>query len=296
MGLVTLTLKGRIMRTKGLVLVFLFAIFVCHPPDLFAQEPEFNIVLTPAAPEIAGQQKNQDEETLLKLQQILAWIANSKDPKVISGLHDLMKVFSEIQVHYVDPKSAKELIDLAIQGMVGWLDPNSNLYIDQEAQSVLGNFQEQNYGGAIGISIGRYGKEIYIIDVFEDNPAAKAGIEPGDIILSVDGKKVFGMDTTEVGELTKGKDGTSVAVEIRSRHTQKPRTYNLIRQEVKISSVVYKDLDRQIAYIRITEFAFPETTVRFYGALARASNKAGLINPLRDNGGGGLDGSHMLNG
>ena len=60
--------------------------------------------------------------------------------------------------------------------------------------------------------------------------------------------------------------------------------------------MVYKDLDRQIAYIRITEFAFPETTVRFYGALARASNKAGLIIDLRDNGGGALDAASMMIG
>lgn len=275
------------MRTRQWIAVLLFVIFVYHPSDLFAQEQEINIVLTPVTPQTSDQQKIE-EEANQKLQQILTRIANMNDPVLVSGLYDLFKVYSEIHVHYVDPKSSKELLDLAMKGMVGLLDPYSNLYIDEEAQLVLEDFSEQNYKGGIGISIGIFNREVYVFEAFEDHPAGKAGIEPGDVILSIDGKSIFGMTTTEIVTLMKGPDGTSVSVEIRSRNSQKPRTFQLIRQEINVSSVVYKDLDRRNAYIRIRSFT-PETVARFSDALRRAGNKRGLVIDLRDNGGGSLD-------
>src|SRR3989344_3684900 len=204
-------------------------------------------------------------------------------------MKEFMKVYAEVQNRYGDKKSPEELMNLAMKGMVSGLDPYSNLFIGSEVKGVVSNFTDRKYIGGIGLSIMRLGKSIYVTEVFEGYSASKAGIRPGDVILSINGRSVYSLAPDQVVNLVLGKEGTSVSLEIKGLHAQKPQVFNLIREKIEVDSVVYKDLSKDIGYIKIRSFT-DQTVGKLFFSLVQieVDRKSGLIIDLRDNGGGSL--------
>ena len=106
-------------------------------------------------------------------------------------------------------KTDKAIYDGAIPGMLHVLDPHSNFY-DPKAFAQMREDQHGKYYG-VGMTIqpqpdgsGNGKTKIVVLDPFEGTPAYKAGIRPGDVILSVDGKSTDGMDSAAVAALLKG--------------------------------------------------------------------------------------------
>ncbi len=235
----------------------------------------------------ASTQRALDDDSELKLHRIIGSIMAGDDPKLLSKLADFLEVYDEIKVHYVDDKSTDDLMNLAMKGMVSGLDPYSNLFIDKEAQAVIQRFSETNYTGGVGMTINRFDKDLYITEVYEGYSAYKAGIEPGDILTKVNGQSIYGMSVEQVIDLVRGKQGTTVSVEMKGPRFQKPVTYTLMRENVNISSVASKP-EGNNGYIKVRSF-LPETPKRFYDAVRAFRNKDGLIIDLRNNRGGSLE-------
>ena len=215
-------------------------------------------------------------------------------PELVSKFYDLISVLDRVEDFYVDEKSKEELINLALKGMVSGLDPYSNLLIDKEASDAAGSFGAEDKYVGVGMSIMKLGRDFVITSVFKNSPAQKAGLEPGDIILKVNNKDVSSMSSLEVRNLIRGKADTAVAIEIRSKRLQKPKTYTLVRQSVVFASVDATEFG-EYGYVKINQFV-EETPDRLKKALKQFQGKKGLILDLRDNPGGLVNSVNEITG
>ena len=216
-----------------------------------------------------------------------------------SSLRDSMRSFTDVyalvESNYADKlntdKTDKAIYDGAIPGMLHVLDPHSNFY-DPKAYAQMREDQSGHYYG-VGMSIQPQGTKIVVLVPMEGTPAYKAGIRPGDVILSVDGKATENMDSAAVASLLKGPRGTHVTVTMGREGAPKPLTFDLVRDEVNRPSIDLAFMVKPgIGYVHIN--GFMETTSReLQDALDKfdksGSNLQGLLIDLRGNPGGLLN-------
>jgi carboxyl-terminal processing protease len=213
-----------------------------------------------------------------------------------STLRDSMKsftdVYSLVEQNYADPMNTdridRAIYDGAIPGMLHVLDPHSNFY-DPKSYAQMKEDQHGRYGG-VGMTIRPQGSTIVVVAPFEGTPAFKAGIRPGDVLLTVDGKSTENMDSAAVASLLKGAPGSPVVVVMTREGTPKPLTFNLIRSEIPRHSVDMAFMIRPgIGYIHVTQFM--ETTSQEVQAALDGfgPNMTGLLIDLRGNPGGLLN-------
>ena len=223
----------------------------------------------------------------------------SDESTLRDSLHSFTDVYSIVEQNYAekfDPeKTDKAIYDGAIPGMLHTLDPHSNFY-DPKAFAQMREDQHGKYYG-VGMSIQPQptadGKtKIVVLAPFEGTPSFKAGIRPGDVIVSIDGKSTDGMDSAAVASLLKGPRGTHVSVTMDREGSPKSLVFDLVRDEIPRYSVdlafmIYPG----IGYIHVTNFM--ETTSREVGdALDKfeaGGDLKGLVIDLRGNPGGLLN-------
>jgi carboxyl-terminal processing protease len=214
------------------------------------------------------------------------------------SLHDFTNVYSLVEQNYAEKltndKTDKAIYDGAIPGMLHVLDPHSNFY-DPKAFAQMREDQHGKYYG-VGMTIqpqpdatAKGGLKIVVVAPFEGTPSYKAGIRPGDVILSIDGKSTEGMDSAAVASMLKGPRNTHVSVTMSREGSAKPLVFDLVRDEVSRPSVDLAFLVRPgIGYIHVTNFM--ETTSREVGdALDKFGDLNGLVIDLRGNPGGLLN-------
>lgn len=235
-------------------------------------------------------QSEQIPEDQLKKVILSYIIAGIDDVKTLDNLLYLFRLIREVEINYVDRKTSAELVELAMRGMISGLDPNSYLIFgDDELKLMKENFgKERRYKGGVGITIGIFNRNVFIIEVLDGTPAFKAGLEPGDVITKIDGKNVFGLNLDAVVNLIGGDEGMLVALEIRSPRFQKPKLISLRREKISVQSIFYKNIGRDVAYIQIKQFV-EETPARFISALNQSRGKKSMILDLRGNLGGRFD-------
>lgn len=177
------------------------------------------------------------------------------------------------------------LIDDAITGMVeNPYDPHTN-YMD--AQTAL-SFTNSLSGSFVGIGVQFYDLDgSFIIEkVFKDSPAEKAGVEPGDIIVKVDGNSVEGFSSKELADVVKGEAGSDVTIEF-LRGTE---TITLRITRNKVLNSVFGYMVGDIGVIEMDSFA--STSAVEWEAYLKEFEANGIKNlliDLRNNGGGYLD-------
>ncbi len=215
------------------------------------------------------------------------------------SLHSFTDVYSIVEQNYADKlntdKADKAIYDGAIPGMLHTLDPHSNFY-DPKAYAQMREDQHGKYYG-VGMTIqpqpdkaGAF--KIVVVYPFEGTPSFKAGIRPGDVILSIDGKSTENMDSTAVANSLKGPRGTHVSVTMAREGSAKPLVFDLVRDEVARPSVDLAFMIRPgIGYMHVTQFM--ETTSREVGEaldkFARQGEVHGVLIDLRGNPGGLLN-------
>src|SRR5271167_4151870 len=135
----------------------------------------------------------------------------SDESTLRDSLHSFTNVYSLVEQNYAEPlntdKTDKAIYDGAIPGMLHVLDHHSNFY-DPKAFAQMREDQHGKYYG-VGMRIQPQpdkngGTKIVVVAPMEVTPSYKAGIRPGDEILTVDGKSTEGMDTAGVAGLLKG--------------------------------------------------------------------------------------------
>jgi len=226
--------------------------------------------------------------------------SSSDESTLRDSYHEFTDVFSLVEANYAEPLTEdttdKAIYDGAIPGMLHMLDPHSNFY-DPKAFAQMREDQHGKYYG-VGMSIQPQPDKdgvmhIVVLAPFEGTPAFKAGIRPGDVIKSVDGKSADGLDSAAVAGLLKGPKGTHVAVVMLREGKDAPLTFDLVRDEIPRYSVdIAFELKPGIGYIHVTNFM--ETTSREVGDALDKFHAAdgdlhGLIIDLRANPGGLLN-------
>jgi carboxyl-terminal processing protease len=160
-------------------------------------------------------------------------------------------IFQRVRESYVDEVDDKKLIEAAINGMLTSLDPhssylNSNNFSDMQVQT-KGKF------GGLGIEITMENGLVKIVSPIDETPAARAGLQPEDLIVAVDKQPIMGMTLSDAVDLLRGEVGSSVTVTVK-RGTKEPFDISLTRDTIKIRSVRAKVFD-EIGYLRITTFS-----------------------------------------
>jgi carboxyl-terminal processing protease len=219
----------------------------------------------------------------------------SDESTLRDSLHNFTNVYSLVEQNYADKmtqdKTDKAIYDGAIPGMLHVLDPHSNFY-DPKAYAQMREDQHGKYYG-VGMTIqpqpdptAKGGTKIVVLYPFEGTPSYKAGIRPGDVILSVDGKSTEGMDSAGVASMLKGPRNTHVLVTMNREGAAKPLVFDLVRDEVSRPSVDLAFLLKPgVGYMHVTNFM--ETTSREVGdALEKFGDINGLVLDLRGNPGG----------
>ena len=218
-------------------------------------------------------------------------LAYSADPPAREDLRASIKKFTQVFdvvennfASKIDPDDA--IYDGAIPSMLHTLDPHSN-FLDPKAYQRLQEDQVGHYFG-VGMMVGEPEGKALVIYPFSGAPAYRAGLRPGDEIVSVNDSSTEKLDVDGVSALLKGPRGTPVQVAIRRYGHAEPVWFHLTRAEVPRDSVSYAFwLKPGIAYLKID--SFNENTGREVDrALARLGEGSvrGLVLDLRGNPGG----------
>jgi hypothetical protein len=149
----------------------------------------------------------------------------------------LGRVLDAVRSRYVDATDDGKLIALAINGILGGLDPHSS-YMDANSYSNMRATASGQFGG-LGIQVNMEDGLLKVVFPIDDTPAARAGILAGDIITEVDGTPTKGLTVSQVVEKVRGAPGTEVRLEI-MRKDQAALNLTLTREI----------MDRPVEFIR----------------------------------------------
>jgi len=209
-----------------------------------------------------------------------------------TDLETFGELVRQIRDNYVDPLDESMLLDEAIAGMMKRLDPHSS-FLNRDALSDLTEQTTGRFGG-IGVELGYSGDRIAVVAPIDDSPAARAGVEAGDVLLELDGKSIADMSMEEVVGQLRGEPGSNVEVSIERPGLSAPVQLNLVRDVVNVASVRSRDLEPGYGYVRISQFqnTTGEELTRAVRALqSQHGPLAGLVLDLRNNPGGVLQAS-----
>lgn len=198
--------------------------------------------------------------------------------------------FSTIKADYVEDTNEQKLVEKAIDGMLGSLDPHSG-FMDAESFEEMETQTKGEFGG-LGIEVSSDNGFVRIMSPIDDTPAFKAGLQTGDYITHIDGMSVAGLSLNEAVKKMRGKAGTTITLTI-SRKDKEPFDVVIKRAIIKITPVK-SEAKGDIAYIRIVSFS-EKTTEMTKEAVQKLTKKIGknkihgIILDLRNNPGGLLD-------
>ncbi len=191
---------------------------------------------------------------------------------------------------FVDqPVNDTDLMRGAIRGMMQALGDQHSSYMDPEEYKQANMPMDGQYEG-IGAWVDTTGEYLTITSPMKDSPAEKAGLQPGDKIIKVDGEDMTSVDGSLVLQRILGPSGTQVTLTILRESQPKPFDVTIKRAKISVASVESKMLDNDIAYVKLTTFG-EKTTDELATTLKDLMKQKpkGLILDLRNNGGGYLN-------
>ncbi|WP_339161624.1 S41 family peptidase [Siminovitchia sp. FSL W7-1587] len=214
------------------------------------------------------------------------------DTSMISAhLEKVEQVYRLIQEAYVEKVESEQLVQGAIQGMIGTLKDPYSVYMDKETAEQFNEHLDSSFEG-IGAQVTIENGKLVIVAPIKNTPAEKVGLKPRDQIIKINGESIEGLDLYEATNKIRGEKGTVVTLDIIRKGTSKPFQVEITREEVPILTVFseIKESDgKKIGYLEITSFS--EGTARdFRKELAKLEEKKikGLVIDVRGNPGGML--------
>lgn len=213
----------------------------------------------------------------------------TKSSSVYEQLDLFGDIFERIRSDYVEPVDDKKLIEAAINGMLGSLDPHSsylppNDYADMKVQT-RGSF------GGLGIEVTQENGAVKVVSPMDGTPAAAAGIQTGDFITAVDGESLMGLSLDQAVDKMRGPVGSEITVTIVREGQQEPFDVTMTRDTIKLTAVKGR-LEGKTVVLRITTFN-DQTFPNLQDSLKKAVDEAGgmdkvdgIVIDLRNNPGG----------
>ncbi len=203
------------------------------------------------------------------------------------------RALAYIELAYVEPVDQESLVHGAIRGLADSLDPHT-VFLDPEEYAIFKSDAEGRFAG-IGVEVSTRDGWLTILSVFDDGPAHRAGLQPGDRFLAIEGEEARDLRLYDAVRRIRGEPGTVVNVTIRREGRAQALERSIRRAFIELDPVELDVLKDGIVYVRIRAFqdgtaaalrdALDEAVVR----LKRRGGVRGLLIDLRDNGGGLLD-------
>ena len=213
--------------------------------------------------------------------------------EISKNLEIFANIFKELNSYYVDTIEPGKLVKTGIDAMLEELDPYTNYITESDIEEY--EFQTTGKYGGIGATMRKKGEDIFIGDVYENSPSQKAGLHPGDQVISIDNQNVTGKTIEDISLLLKGAPGTQLNMKVKDAYTGEESNKMLARGEIEISSVPYAALlgnNKDIAYIKLLQFTpgcsrLVRTNLDSLKGVN--TNLKGVVLDLRNNPGGLLD-------
>lgn len=213
------------------------------------------------------------------------------EPRPDDELSTFGRVLALVEDQYVGNLEPRQVVSNAIEGMLNALDPHSN-YLDPEAFNEMRDEQRGRFHG-LGIQITKRGsdKPLTVIAPIDGTPAARAGLQSGDVISEIEGQPTIDLTVQQAVRLLKGDKGTKVTITIQRPGLDQAFKVTIERDEIPIQSLRVAYLVQPgVGAIRIANFT-NTTATELDEALERLSQQGmeRLILDLRSNPGGLLD-------
>jgi carboxyl-terminal processing protease len=200
------------------------------------------------------------------------------------------EVLAAVENNYVEAIAEEELVYGAVDGLVAKLDPHS-VFMRPDVYRAMHDEAVGEFDG-LGLEVSVEAGGLVVVSPVADSPAERAGLHPGDKILSIDGDTTRDMTLGEALRRMRGAPGTKVVLEIMREGFQAPLKLTLVRDRVRMQSVEWRPLDaeRRLVYVRVKAFqdrtdrairkALDDARVAFKGEIE------GMVLDLRNNPGG----------
>lgn len=214
---------------------------------------------------------------------------------VVSGdsiyeqLNKFKDVLFTVEKYYVDDVETPELVESAIAGMLGGLDPHS-IYIPAEQQRRVDEEFRGSFEG-IGIEFDMVRDTITVVTAISGGPSESLGILSGDKIVKIAGENAVGLDRSEVPDRLRGQKGTTVDVTIIRPGSSRPLEFTITRDEIPLYTVDASFVDENgTGFLKINRFADPtyDEMMEHLEKMSQNGMKR-LILDLRGNAGGYMD-------
>ena len=209
------------------------------------------------------------------------------------SLDVLAEVLAYIQNSYVEETKEKELVQAAIEGMMQRLDPHS-MVLRPDVYRAMRDETTGEFDG-VGLEVSQVADGLVVVAPLADSPAERAGILAGDRIVAVDGVPTREMPIGEATRRMKGAAGSQVVLSIGRAGQKEPRTFTLVRDHVRTTSVDWRVLDRGAGTVYVAIHGFQDRTDRELRQALDGARKEiggpiqGLVLDLRNNPGGLLE-------
>lgn len=201
-----------------------------------------------------------------------------------------------IEDNYYRPVGPIELTNSSLQGMVRELrHRHGDRFSEYFSPEALAHFNEAISGrfSGVGLTVSQVKQGLRVNSVFPRSPAAEAGIEPGELIVSVNGDSIAGLSSQASTEKIKGPEGTAVTLGVRGSKGGKTRELEVRRAEIELPVVTHEVKrvgGRKLGYVRLISFSEgAHALLRKAVEKVRDEGAEGIVLDLRGNGGGLLE-------
>ncbi len=188
---------------------------------------------------------------------------------------------------YVDqPLDDTEMMRGAIRGMLASLGDQHTSYMDPQEYQQANSSIEGSYEG-IGAWVDSTGDYLAIVSPMPGSPAEAAGLEPGDLIVAIDGEDMSGIPGDLVIKKVLGPAGSTVELTVHREGESEPLSFEVTRAKINVPSIEGEMLEDGVGYIHIFTFGY-STTEELRAAIQdlRDQGAEGLVIDFRNNGGG----------
>jgi carboxyl-terminal processing protease len=204
--------------------------------------------------------------------------------------YEQLKLFTDvlaiIQNQYVDETEPRDVIYGAVRGMLRALDPHSS-FMDPESYREMQVETSGSFGG-LGIEITIRDDQLTVVAPIEGTPAWRAGVQPGDRIVKIEGLATKDMSLPEAVKKMRGPKGTKVTITVVREGAREPLDVTLTREIIQVQSVRIQEIEPGLGYIRVRQFQerTAQDLVTGVEKLDKTGRLSGLIIDLRNNPGG----------